>query len=480
MHREIIKGSLWAFGGNGLQQLLQFGIFLILARHLQPDAFGYVALAAALIESACPIVRWGIVELVLQRHKCSPSMLFHAFVLSLAIGVALTALLLLGIALYSHTEGSSIVTDILLWLAPIILLQAAETVPDAIVRKNLNFRWLAIRSNAAALIGGGAALLCLALDMNLYALVFQRLASVAAITVLIWVAAVRYSKFYLPHRLKAQLFWQILRSGAQIVSTSIAGALGPRIMDGIIGYMLGAQALGFFKISWRIFEFVIQLALNPVVNVAQATLPKLVSNPQLFESTYRQFIIISSLGVFPLLAGLAISVTEWVPLLIGKQWVAAEVPIQLICGMGFASVINSSQSPLLLALKQNKLLLYQGLGRVLMITALAFIGSFFDLVTVVALLSANAFIYAFYNMIVIKKLKGWSLADGFLDMVPASVASFCMALVIWLAEGQIKELPPVYILLLKICLGVAVYAAVLLLLYRGKLKGLLKLYLKKT
>ena len=473
MHKKLLSNSLWSFAGNALQQLLQFGIFILLARHLYPEQFGYVALAAALIDAACPVVRWGMTHILLQRHRTSSTLLYHVFVLSLGMGALFTTLLIIGALVYRTAVGSSLVTELLLLLAPIIILQALETVPDALVRKRMAFKWLALRSNAAALIGGAAALLSLLWDSGVYALVIQRVVSMLTITVTVWIAARNYGQFYHYRPVRWRLLKRIFQDGAQILSPSLAGVLNPRITDAIIGTFLGAGVLGQFKFAWRICEFIPQLTIVPLVSVAYSLFPTLVRTPDKLYEAYRQMTSLSSLFVFPAFVGLAATAEQWVPLLVGDKWVTAIPPIKIAVILCLSSVTNYYQIPLLLAHKRNRRLGVEGVVRLLSSSSFALIGAAYDLTTLIALLAVNAYLYAAYNIIVNKRLFGWSIKTCLADIAVPAIATAVMYIAIDQCRVYVAALPLVSALLFNVVLGATLYVAVVLVAYRHRLRDLI-------
>ncbi len=474
-HKQIVKSSLWTIGGNGLQQLLQFLIFILLARYLDAESFGYVALAAVAIEVAGPIVRWGIPDVLLQRHFNSPSLIFHAFFLSLALGIILTCLIIVGVVLYTSHNGPTIVASLSLFLVPTIILQAIETVPDAIIRKNMAFKWLAVRSNAAALLGGGAALVCIALDAGIYALIVQRLVSAAAISTTVCFAATRYCKFYKPRPLHKRLFKGILSKGSYMLSSALAPIVGPRIMDALIGGFLGVVALGQFKIALRISELVTQLFVAPISNVAHAVFPKLVNDRPALEKVYRQMILLCSLAVFPMYGGLALTANEWVPLLLGAKWTDAVPIIQAIGWIGLATVVNYFQPPVLVAFKRNRLIFYQGLARIAITTTLTAIGVQFGMTMVLTLFLVNAYGYMIYNWYILQQVMGRSIRNSCMDIAPAMVATLGMCGVTPILADYLPLWPSPIVLAAKITLGCLIYGGILLLGFRrvaiGALRG---------
>lgn len=472
MYRQIVSSSLWTLGGNSLQQVLQFVIFILLARYLEPSVFGYVALATVVFDIVGAVGRWGVAEIILQRRRPNAIFISHAFVFAMALGVALVLAIVAGTCIYVWLYGWTLVAKLVLLLAPVTLFQAAEIVPETIVRQRLNFKWLALRNNTAALIGGVVAVVLAIEGLGVYALVAQRLLSLAVLLAMVWYAASDAIHLFAPRRYRAKVFAGIAVIGSHLVSNPIAGLIGPRLTDMMVGIVLGPLALGQLKISRRIFDFVVQLTIMPLSNVAQAAFPRLTRNPGELRSIYTRIQDLCALGVFPLFAGLAVTADMWVPLVLGSQWRQAIVLIQWTSLAAVPAVVNYFQLPLLVAYRRNRLISAQGIARIVSSVLLTAAGVMLGLEAVVVLFVAQGYAFMIFNWAMIKKIARWNVSENILAILPSLLASVAMMAAVMACQRGLS-LQVSWINLIGLCLlGALTYAAVLLLAFRKKTLGM--------
>jgi len=469
-----VTGSLWMLGGNGLYQGLQFVTFILLARYLEPDAFGYVALATGVFEIVSAAGRWGLSDVMLQRRQPSRLFLSHTFILGMALAGILYLFSIAGILVYVKLHGWTLIAQLLMLLAPMVLLQAAEMVPETVLKQRLDFRWLALRNNTAALVGGLVALVLAIKGLGVYALVVQRLLSLTILLAMVWTAAGDSIRIFPWRRYRKKLFAGIGTAGAHMVSSPLAALLGPRLTDIMVGIFLGPNALGQLKIARRIFDFVAELTIMPLSSVAQAVLPKLATREAELRTVYNRIQGVCALGVFPLFAGLALTAPLWVPLVLGRQWIAAVILIQLASLASISAVVNYFQLPLLIAYRRNKLISAQNIVRLASSVALTAVGLAFGLEVIVVLFVLQGYAFMIFNWMMIKKIAGWSVIENINNIMPALAGTGGMIAVLLLYDYRFHPEAGWINLALVSLVGALTYAIVLLTGFREKTLGVLR------
>ena len=88
IRRQAIQGVVWSAVQSWGTALLGMLTFLVLARMLEPDDFGLLALAFACIALLDILLRGGFGQAIVQRREITPAHLDTAFWLNVAVGVA--------------------------------------------------------------------------------------------------------------------------------------------------------------------------------------------------------------------------------------------------------------------------------------------------------------------------------------------------------------------------------------------------------
>jgi PST family polysaccharide transporter len=109
----------------------------------------------------------------------------------------------------------------------------------------------------------------------------------------------------------------------------------------VVGRLLGTQALGLYS---RAFA-VMMLPLGPVGSMLFAvlfpTLAKLRSEPRRFAQVYLTSVMLLTMAMAPVMAGMAVSAPHLVRGLYGDAWIGAVRPLQVFCFVGLFRIAAS-------------------------------------------------------------------------------------------------------------------------------------------
>lgn len=470
MKNKILESSLWMLGGGSLQQILQFVIFILLARYLSPEVFGQVAMAAIVCEVASAIGRWGVGEILMQRRRMTSTLLSHCFVFCLFLSIAIISLLLTGIAIYAYFYGWNLFCKLVALLCPVIILQSFEIIPETLLRKNFSYKWLAIRGNLSATIGGLIAVGLAIEGFGVYALVVQRLASSLVMTIAVNIAMRNKNKVFSAAHFRPALLKIIASTGFHLVSAPLAVLVGPRLSDTLVAVFYGPASLGHLRITRRVFDMIAQVTISPISNVSQAAFSAISSDLKALEVTYKSFQGNCAAGVFPLFAGVALLAPFWVPLLLGDKWHESIHLIQYLSLAAVPAVVNYFQNPLLIVSRRNKIISIQNAIRIISSVALTLVAIPFGIKTVVILFVLQGYAFMIANLLIIKSVFKWSLVGMVVNLWPPLFSSLTTMGVLTMITFLFPDLTGFLALATLGATGAILYSGMMVLLFRKKLR----------
>lgn len=475
LKRQIARGSLWVLLGTGGQQLIGFAVFIYIARVLNPGLVGLVTFALIGIEIAAFIARFGQVE-VLQREGDPPhGRLATAFWISTGLGVVAMLAVLGGAQLISMGSADPQLAYVVTWLAPLVLLQGLSVVPEAILRRRMDYRTLAIRNWIATILGGGVAIAIASWRPGVEVLVGQRLTTAVVQSVLLW-ALIGWapSLTFLVSEARA-----LVKTGFQILVASLSGMINGRIADGITGIFLGAAPVGLLRVGWRFSETIVQVAIAPISSVTLSSFSRLKDDLPALRRAYVRMTQVNSLLALPMVFGLGAVAHPLLLAVFGEKWLGAEPVLQLLGVLMLAATVNYFFASAMIAVGRSDIVMRQSLAQLVLTAVLMSIGVQFGIVGVMAAHCLRAAIVAIYNLTALRAHVGIQPLDIFRMLTPPTVACAVM----WLAVTGLDHLiaPPAigfiaasYVELgLLVAAGAATYAASLL---AGDLLGLWRGY----
>ena len=185
--RQKVGASIaWMAMGNWVEQAFNVLIFVILARLLGVEAFGLIAMAAAIVVLCEFLVRETLTEYLVASPNEDQSHSDAVFYSLLTFSVALFLVLWLGASVFASLYQQAIVAPLIQYLAASVILVALGAVPASLLRRHMKFRALAIRAIAGVVCGGAVAIWMALNGYGVWALVAQRLVQVGVNTILAW------------------------------------------------------------------------------------------------------------------------------------------------------------------------------------------------------------------------------------------------------------------------------------------------------
>lgn len=424
---RVVKASLWSVAGGAGQQATSFIVFLYLARVLDPAAIGLVAFAAVLLDIITSVVKLGSVE-ALQRQ--SPDRKAESALLALLAitGTAGSALLVAAAFMARFAGYGAQLATIFLLLAPISLLQALNSVPEALLRRDLNFRPLTIRTWIGTFAGALTALFMVKAGFGVYALVGQRVAQVLASMLLLWSHLSWRPIFSL--NLKPAL--PTAKLGIQVLVASLAGLLNARIADLITGAFLGPAALGLQRMGWRFMDVMAQMAILPLTTVALTTFSKLKDDRVALGRAYLRMMQFVAIATLPAFFGIGAIAHPVIQLILGDKWIGAVPVFQILGVLMMAGSVNYFFSPIMVACGRVDIVMKQSAIQIIICVPLLWLGAKAGLVGVLTAHAVRAWIVAAFNVSAVERVVGVSRTRVLGSILPSAICSIAMCTVIWI------------------------------------------------
>jgi PST family polysaccharide transporter len=442
LKHQVFIGSIWGLAGTAGQQVVNFILFVMLARLLTPADFGIMAIAAVVIDILALIGCMGQIQALVQRENLDDKTASTSFWMLQAFGLAMTAIVFFTAPLVGSVFAVPQLEGILQLLAPICMLQTLSAVPEAWLRRSFGFKWLAARTVMASIFGGVVSVGLALQGFGIYAMVGQRLIIAFILAVMVW-----WSSGWRPKRLwSTPEALALARVGADISVVAFLQVANVRIIDVVVGYLFGPQVLGQLRIAWKLFDFVIAVAVQPIVNVSLTALSRLQTNAAAMGSATVRLISVSGTALYPVFFGIAVVAPDVVPPLFGDKWGEAILFIQILSPIAVAATVNYFLSTTLTAAGKTRWILWQALGQVLLALALTAAAAAFGVATVLAANVLRATIIAGVNVWLLKLAIGVAPPVLVRALMPPLVAATTMAAVLVAARPLFLDLPDIALL----------------------------------
>ncbi|MBD2355855.1 MOP flippase family protein [Tolypothrix sp. FACHB-123] len=471
LEQKATKGIVWSIAQKWGMQVISFVTFLLLSRLLEPKAFGLVAMATVFTAFIEIFMDQGFSDAIVQRKDLEPEHLDTAFWTSVLSGILLAGI---AIAIAKPIAGlfqEPQLVPVIMWLALSLPIDALSSTQKGILRREIAFKSLTIRSLASAFVGGIVGVSMAFSGFGVWSLVTQTLVQSLVATLVLW----RVSNWVPGFRFSKKHFHDLFSFGFNVVGIKILEVVNRRFDDFLIGYFLGPIALGYYTIAYRIISVIFMLLTGVTTQVAFPTFSRMQHEPIRIRNAFYQVTQYTSLISFPIFLAVAALSPELVALLFGAKW-SASVPImQILSLIGILFSISYFNNSVIKATGQPawlfKIMLLNTICNVLGFLAVVRLG----IVAVAGVLVAIGYLLYPTSLWLVHKLIKIDFKTYLLQFAAPLISSAFMLIAIFAVKTIATEIELPYRLFIYISIGFLSYVMMILLTARTLIFKILEL-----
>jgi O-antigen/teichoic acid export membrane protein len=470
LRKKAINGVVWSATQTWGVRVISFLVMIALARLVAPEAFGLVAYATVFVAFAQIFVDQGFSDAIVQLPHLTREHLDTAFWVSVLTGGLLTITSYFASGMVANLFREPQLTPIIRWLSPVFFFSALSSVQQAILRRNLAFKSLTLRSLVANLSSGVIAVIMAFQGYGVWSLVAKILVASIINMVMLW----QVSDWRPGFRVSKKRFKELLTFGINIVGGNIVDFLSVHSDDFLIGYFLGSVALGYYTLAYNLLIVTTDLLISVPNAVAYPLLSSLQSDSESVKRAFGKVILLQSIVAFPIFLGIAALSSEVIIQLYGTPWIASIPVLQLLMLIGIvrsATYIYSS--------------VFRAAGKpswrfgIYLLTATLTVVGFILVVRLGIVAVAASYVIVSYLLMplyffMIRNLIGVSIRSHLCQFGPAIVSSIVMFAVVYIFRSVIGEQMTLPIRLsILVLTGVTTYLLTLRLTYPPAYKEIL-------
>ncbi|MFD2933950.1 MOP flippase family protein [Spirosoma flavum] len=424
--KKAMNGGKWITISTIISTLFQFLQVAVLARLLDPLAFGIVSISNVIIAFFQIFSNLGFSNSIIYKQENDRNVLSTLYYLNLIVGLV--------IFIAIHISTPSIISfyhepklaGVLNLSSYYFVIAYFGQLYMFLLEKELRFKSVAMLDIAGTVIGSGVTI-ALAysgyreLSMIIGSLVMQTVKSALQIT--FGLSLFRPSWSFNLNKVKEHLRFGLFNMG-----DGFLGFIQFNADNIFIGGMLGIKILGYYTIAYQLAIFPIT-KLNPIIlQVAYPILAKMKDNTADLKKSYLKILDFISYCNLPLLAGLFITADSVVPLIYGPGW---EKTIDLIHIFVFVGIFTCLSHPLFtLVFTKGKpsLLFYLNLGTLLVKVPLVYLfGNYWGVTGIAMAFLITTLLNMIANFAIAHSLIGDFVENFLRDIVKPIV--FCLIMV---------------------------------------------------
>lgn len=451
LKHKTISGILWQLVQKGSTQIIGFVVSIILARLLDPDEFGVVAMTSIFMTVAAVVAESGLGTSLVQKKEIDDldkDTVFHfGFLISLILYLILFFSAPLIARLYETVE----LVPIIRVLAISLLFSSFTSVQSALVLREMDFRKYFYANLAASILSAIVGISMAYNGYGVWALVAQTLVRSFTIVLVIflfvrWLPRFRFSW----GRLK-----QLYSFGLNLMAANLIGTIFNELRGFLIGVRFKASDLAFFNRGNSLPGLIYENVNGTISSVLFPAMTKVQDDKSCVKNSMRRAMMTSVFILAPILVLLAATSYQVILILFTDKWAPAIPYMQVVVFYHLFSIVGMANLQAMNAIGRSDITFkLEFVKKPILLAILLYTSSISPLALSIGT-AVYAIIGAAINAAPNKKLIDYSYQEQITDVLPQILIALVAGVCAWLA-GRI----PVNIciqLLLQLLIGGGVY-----------------------
>lgn len=333
--RASLRSGVALVAVRAANMLVQIGTTILLARLLSPSDYGLVVMVLALMVAAPMLIDMGTTDAVVQRQIITHADASALFWIKVAIGGALTLMLVASSGFIASFYGEPAVAGVAMVTPASLILTSLSSQHLALMRRAMQFRQIVLIETTANAASSIVAILMALAGWGYWALVAKAVLLAGFNAAGAWACCP-----WIPGRPRSSpALRELIGFGVGVTGFTITDQIA-RSADRIaLGYLYGASQLGYFQNASLLYDNLMS-APSQLHDVAVSSLSKL--RHDLDELKRMWATALSTLTFYTAIAFACVAVAgqDLVVLLLGSNWAPAGPLLSILAVRGIAHVVE--------------------------------------------------------------------------------------------------------------------------------------------
>lgn len=458
---QFILSSFWKIIEQYSTKGVSLVFSIILARMLDPSDYGLIVLTVVFTNLSDILIDGGFSTALIRKKDVDDYDFSSVWLISMTISIILYIVIFALAPTVSSFYGEAELTPVLRVIGLILFIQAFSSVRIAFISRNMQFKLLFRCNIIGTLVSGILGVIAAYIGFGVWALVIQRLMQQFIQTLLLLINL----KWKLRFQFNFDRIKEMLKFSIGVVSSSLIYYLSSSLYSLIVGKKYSVESLGYFDKGAQLPTQVSLYTFGAMSSVLLPTLASYQSDLNRVKQIVRKVVQMTGYFIAPMMVGLAMVSEELVVLLFTEKWLPIVTIMRYNCLYYLATPFMLINVQVFFALGDSSKRVKIELVRLVMLVAGVLIfGIWLDcsmnqlafVCAVVAVLSALV------TFLEVRPMIQYSFKELTSDLINPMISAVLMGFAIYLVDSFLLPVIGVHsnimTLVIKILVGVAVYA----------------------
>lgn len=450
-NKTVIKNLTWRFLERCGAQAVTFIVSIVLARILNPDMYGTVALVTVFTTIMQVFVDSGMGNALIQKKDADDLDFSSVFYFNMLMCSILYLIMFISAPLIAAFYNKPELVSIVRVLSLILIISGIKNIQQAYVSRNMLFKNFFFATLSGTIVAAIVGITMACLGFGVWAIVAQMLINATIDTLVLWITVKwRPKKMFSLNRLKG-----LFSFGWKLLVSALIDTVYNDLRQLIIGKLYSSDDLAQYNQGKKFPQFIVTNINTSIDSVLLPTMSKVQNNTVAVKAMTQRAIKTSSYIMMPFMVGLAVCAEPLVSLILTEKWLPCVPFLRIFCFTFAFYPIHTANLNAIKALGRSDLFLKLEIIKKI-VGVIAIISTMWISVEVMAYsLLLTSVLSQIINSWPNKKLMSYSYLEQFKDILPQILLSLLMGAIVYCL--QFIGLNDTLTLLIQIPLGVMVY-----------------------
>lgn len=475
-NKVVFSNLIWRFGERIGAQLVSFIVSVVLARILEPSAYGTVALITVFTTIFQVFVDSGLGNALIQKKDADNVDFSTVFYTNVLFCTVLYGLLFIASPYIAAFYGDSAICGYMRVLGLTVFISGIKNVQQAYVSRYMLFKRFFFSTLGGTITAGIIGVFMAYRGYGVWALVAQQVINLAIDTIILWITVKWRPTFVFSFDRLKELF----SYGWKLLASALLETVYNNIRQILIGKIYSSSDLAQYNRGKQFPDLVVRNINTSIDSVLLPAMSNEQDSREKVKKMTRRSIKVSVYIMAPLMMGLAFCGRSVVGLVLTEKWLPCVQYMQIFCISYLLYPIHTANLNAIKAMGRSDLFLKLEIEKKI-VGVIALLATVFVSVKAMAYsLLFTSVISQIINAAPNKKILDYGYGEQLKDILPSIGLSVIMGILIY----PIQNLGFSYLgtLLIQVPLGALIYITGSKLLHIDSfeyLLGIIKSYLKR-
>ena len=449
--KNITNNLFWRFAERVFAQLVAFLVSIILARILDPNVYGTVALVTIFTTILQVFVDSGLGNALIQK-KDADNLDFSTVFYTNIVFCSLLYLLIFLISPFIATffKDLSMVPYIRV-LSITVLVSGVKNVQQAYVSKYLMFRKFFFSTLCGTVVSGVIGVIMALNGAEVWALIVQQVTNVTIDTLVLWITV----KWRPELKFSFERLKKLFGFGFKLLLSTLLDTVYRDLRQLFIGKIYTSSDLAYYNLGENIPNLIINNIDLSIDSVLLPAMSKEQDNRERVKAMTRRSIQVSTYIMAPLMVGLAVVGEPLIKVVLTEKWIHTLFFMRIFCFSFLFFPIHTANLNAIKAVGRSDLFLKLEIIKKVIAFTLLFITINISVEAIACSVLITTFTSQIINSWPNRKLLNYRYLEQLKDILPNLLLSLFMGVCVYLVS--FLGLPDIITLVLQISLGVIIY-----------------------